>query len=48
MAAFDEFVEKAVKPGPERAIPGCVCVVMSSRDGMFLTNFQRCSLGSGA
>lgn len=29
MASFEAFMENAVKPGPERAIPGCACVAMS-------------------
>jgi hypothetical protein len=32
MSSFEAFVENAVKPGPERAIPGCACVAIN-KDG---------------
>lgn len=35
MASFEAFVENAVKPGPDRAIPGCACVAMN-KDGIYL------------
>ena len=34
MASFEAFVENAVKPGPDRVIPGCACVAMN-KDGMY-------------
>ncbi len=34
MASFEAFVENAVKPGPERVIPGCACVAMN-KDGTY-------------
>jgi len=33
MASFEAFVENAVKPGPDRAIPRCACVAMN-KDGI--------------
>jgi hypothetical protein len=32
MAGFEAFVENAVKPAPDRAIPGCACVAMNKDD----------------
>jgi hypothetical protein len=34
MADFEAFVKNAVKPGAERAIPGCACVALN-KDGMY-------------